>query len=99
MSHGHVVPVRVYFLIFGALLALTALTVAVAYVDLGPLNLAVALSIALLKALLVILYFMHLRYSTRLTQIFAGAALVWFAILLALTFSDYFTRRPVSFPS
>lgn len=95
---GHVVPVRVYYLIFGALLALTAFTVAVAYLDLGSLNLGVALTIAMIKALLVVLYFMHLRYSSKLTKLFAVAALVWFGILLLLTFSDYVTRTPVEFP-
>ena len=63
---NHVVPLRVYFSVFGALMVLTAITVAVAFFDLGVLNNVVALGIAGLKATLVILYFMHVRYSGRL---------------------------------
>jgi cytochrome c oxidase subunit 4 len=88
----HVVPRKVYIGVFAALLALLALTVAVALVDLGPLNTAAALLIALVKAVLVILFFMHVRYSERLIWIAAIAAFVWLGILLVLTMSDYRTR-------
>ena len=88
----HVVSRGVYFAIFGALMALTILTVWVAYYDLGSWNVIVALSIAVLKGTLVVLYFMHVRYSPRLIWVCSGAATVWLAILILLTFSDYSTR-------
>ncbi len=89
----HVVSKKIYFLIFGALMVLTVLTVYVATFNLGgPFNAIVALSIAVLKALLVVLYFMHVRYSSRLTWAFVGAGFFWLAILFALTLSDYLSR-------
>lgn len=89
----HVVSLKTYFIIFGALLVLTGATVWVAYFDLGQLNVIVALSIAVLKATLVVLYFMHLRYSSKLTWVFVGAGFFWLAILVAFTLSDYATRN------
>ncbi len=89
---SHVVSLKIYFMIFGALLAMTALTIQVAFVDLGALNIYVALTIAVIKAMLVVLFFMHLRYSSSLTKLFVVGGIVWFAILIALTVSDYFTR-------
>lgn len=89
----HVVSRKTYFIIFGALLVLTAATVWVAYFDLGRLNVIVALSIAVLKATLVVLYFMHVRYSSKLTWVFVGAGFFWLAILVAFTLSDYATRN------
>lgn len=88
----HVVSRKTYFIIFIALLVLTAATVWVAYFDLGRLNVIVALSIAVLKATLVVLYFMHVRYSSKLTWVFVGAGFFWLAILVAFTLSDYATR-------
>ena len=88
----HVVSRRIYFIIFGLLLVLTAATVWVATFDLGPLNAVVALSIAVLKATLVVLYFMHVRYSSKLTWVFVVAGFFWLAILVAFTLSDYATR-------
>ncbi|HWO01117.1 MAG TPA: cytochrome C oxidase subunit IV family protein [Blastocatellia bacterium] len=88
----HVVSKKTYFLIFGALMVLTTLTVFIANFDLGPLNVIVALSIAVLKATLVVLYFMHVRYSSKLTWVFVGAGFFWLAILIAFTFSDFATR-------
>ena len=89
----HIVPVRVYFVIFLALLVGTILTAWVSFFNFpGPLNAIVALTIACIKAGLVILYFMHMRYSQRLIWIVFGAALFWLAIMFALTFSDYSTR-------
>ena len=89
---NHVVPLRVYFSVFGALMVLTAITVAVAFFDLGVLNNVVALGIAGFKATLVILSFMHVRYSGRLIPIVVGSSLLWLMILLAFTLADYFTR-------
>ena len=89
----HIVPKKVYFLIFIALLCLTLITIWVAFIDLGRLNTFIAMTIAVCKALLVVLYFMHLRYSSRLTWVVAGAGLFWLAILMGLTLSDYLTRN------
>jgi cytochrome c oxidase subunit 4 len=87
------ISIRGYFAVFVALLALTALTTGVAFLDLGGVgNVAVALAIAAGKAALVALYFMHLRYSSRLTVLFAGAGIFWLGILLVLTMSDYLSR-------
>ncbi len=83
---------KIYYQIFAALLILLALTVGVSYVDLGVFNEVIALAIAAAKALLVILFFMHMRSSSRLTWLFAAAGFVWLAILIALTMSDYVSR-------
>jgi len=88
----HVVPRKVYFAVFVALLVLTAITTAVAFVDLGPWNTVVALGIAFLKATLVALFFMHVKYSPRLTQIVVAGGIFWLAILIVLTLSDFVTR-------
>jgi cytochrome c oxidase subunit 4 len=88
----HVVSRKIYLTIFGALMVLTALTVWVANFDLGPWNAIVALTIAVMKATLVVLYFMHVRYSSRLTWVFIFAGLFWLIILFSFTLSDYLTR-------
>lgn len=89
----HVVPKKVYFTVFAALVALTIATAVVATINLGPLNVVVALLIAMCKASLVVLFFMHMRWSSRLIHIVAAASLIWLAILIALTLSDYRTRH------
>ena len=89
---AHVVQPRVYYTIFLSLMVLTGITVAVAFVDLKIMNTVVALSIAVLKATLVVLFFMHVKYSTRLTWVVAGSGVVWLAIMVALTLSDYLSR-------
>ena len=95
----HIVPVRVYITIFAVLLIGTALTVAAAFVDFPwRLNTIVALTIATIKATFVVLYFMHVRYSSRLIWVILAAALFWMAILFAFTFSDYLTRGWISSP-
>ena len=88
----HVVPTRIYYTIFGILMLCTYLTVQIAFFDLGIFNTIAALTIAVLKAALVVLFFMHVKYSTRLTWLVVTASLFWLAILLALTLSDYTTR-------
>ena len=94
MSSTHVVPVRVYLTVFVLLLTLTLTTTAVAFIDLGGmLNSVAALTIAVIKASLVVLYFMHLRYSSNLTRVFVGAGVFWLLILLVLTLSDILTRK------
>jgi cytochrome c oxidase subunit 4 len=88
----HVVPLKTYFTIFGALMAGTALTVFVAFQDLGPMNTVVALTIAAIKALLVVLFFMHVKYSSRLTWVFAAAGFLWLVLMIGLTMADFDTR-------
>lgn len=97
MTH-HIAPLKLYFGVFGALMALTATTVWVATVDLGPLNIFVALGIAFVKAVLVVLYFMHVKYSERLVQVVVGSALGWLVVMLVLTLSDYFSRSWQTLP-
>jgi cytochrome c oxidase subunit 4 len=78
--------------VFAALMVLLGATVAIAYIHLGKLNIVAAVTIAFIKATLIILYFMHVRYSSRLLWIFVGAGFFWLGILFALSFSDYLTR-------
>ena len=89
---GHVSPKSVYYSIFGALMVLTAITVAVAFTNLGALNFPVAIGIAITKATLVILFFMHVKYSSRLTKMIVGMAFFFLGILLLLTLTDYASR-------
>jgi cytochrome c oxidase subunit IV len=81
-----------YFLVFGALLVLTLVTAGVAFINLGPLNTPVAVAIAMIKAALVMTYFMHLRHSTFLARVFAGAGVLWLLHFIIFTLSDYLTR-------
>jgi cytochrome c oxidase subunit 4 len=97
----HIVSPRVYVAVFLALLVLTLLTVAAARVDLGepdvagvrvPLNVIVAVAIAVVKATLVVLFFMHVKYSGRLVQLVVASAFVFLALMLVITLSDYWSR-------
>ncbi|MCW5893581.1 MAG: cytochrome C oxidase subunit IV family protein [bacterium] len=88
----HVVGIGMYLAIFVSLMVLTAITTAVAYVDLGALNNVVMLGIAVLKATLVVLFFMHVRFNSRLTQMFALCGFVWILLLFAFTVGDVATR-------
>jgi cytochrome c oxidase subunit 4 len=94
MSH-HVVPLKVYIGVFVALIALVALTIGAAFLDFGPFSLPIALTIASIKALLILLYFMHVRYSSHVSWVYAGAGFFWLIILIVLTLSDYLSRGPV----
>jgi cytochrome c oxidase subunit 4 len=91
MQH-HLVSRQIYYRVFAALLTLTAMTVGVAFIDLGRFNAIIALVIAAGKAFLVILFFMHLRYLSRFTAVCLATGLFWLMLLLALTMSDYLTR-------
>ncbi len=88
----HVVPVKVYVAVFVTLLVMTAATTAISGIDLGPWNTVVALGIAVFKASLVVLFFMHARYSPRLTHMVILAGVFWLALLLLITFSDFASR-------
>jgi cytochrome c oxidase subunit 4 len=97
MKSEPVVSVRIYALVFLALLVLTAITTAIAFLDLGGgINNVAALAIAVGKAFLVILYFMHVRYSDRLTWVFVGAGFFWLLILIGGTMDDVLTRQWLS---
>ena len=89
---GHVSPKSTYYTIFGGLMILTGITVATAFVNLGSFNFPVAISIAITKATLVILFFMHVKYSSRLTKMIVGIAFFFLGILLLLTLTDYGSR-------
>lgn len=91
MSH-QVERKGVYFAVFGALMVLTALTVVAAFQNFGPLNDVVAMGIAITKAALVILFFMHVRHSSRLTKITVVSGFLWLALLFLFTLADYWTR-------
>jgi len=88
----HIDSIKTYTVVWLVLLALTAATTAVAYVDLGPFSIVVALVIAFCKMLLVALFFMHVRHSTKLTRLVTVGGLLWLAILLALTMADIVSR-------
>jgi cytochrome c oxidase subunit IV len=88
----HIVSPKVYLAIFAALMIGTTLTVWAAFQNFGPFNIVIALGIATIKATLVVLYFMHARYSPKRTQLVIVCAIFWLAIMLGLTLSDYNTR-------
>jgi cytochrome c oxidase subunit 4 len=94
---GHAAPhhrasLVTYFAVFGALMLLTVLTVAVSRVNLGTMNTAVAMAIAVVKTSLVILWFMHVIHSPRMTWLVVMSAFIWLAVLFVLLFADYLTR-------
>ncbi len=95
----HITSVRTYFLVFAALMVLTAITVVVAFQDFGAWNDIVALTIAVIKASLVVLFFMHIYYSGRLSKLVVVSGLLWLFILIGLTMSDYLSRGLVSLAS
>src|SRR5258706_570821 len=89
---SHVVPPRVYGIVFGCLVVLMGATIGAALVDLGPLNNILAMTIAIIKAALVVLFFMQVRYGTRLTYVWAAIGFLWLAFLFG-TLGDYLTRN------
>jgi len=97
-SEHHIVPKRVYFAVFFALIVLTWVTAFVSTIDLGRWNIFVALAIAIVKASLVILFFMHVKYSTRLTKFIVMCGFFWLMLLLFITMSDLWTRSWMGVP-
>ena len=89
---SHISPTSTYFTVFGTLMVLTAVTVAAAFTNLGVLNFPVALAIAITKATVVILFFMHVKYSSKLTKFVVVSCLFFLASLFGLTFTDYLSR-------
>ena len=98
MTTEHVDSVKTYAAVWIALLLMTALTTGVAYIDLGRFSVVVALTIAVCKMLLVALFFMHVRHSTKLTKLVVLGGLLWLAILLLLTMTDFATRGILGVP-
>ena len=97
-SEHHIVPKRVYYLVFLTLIVMTWVTAYVSTVDLGRLNVFVALSIAIFKASLVILFFMHVKYGTRLTKMIVLAGVYWLIMLLFIVMMDLWTRNWMGVP-
>lgn len=95
---GHIAPLWAYFAVYVALIALTAATAGVSFVDLGPFNNVVAVGIAVTKATLVVLVFMHVRWSPRLIPLAAFAGFFWLLLLLSGTLGDYLTRGLLGVP-
>ena len=95
---SHIAPKSMYYTIFGILMVMTALTVFAAFHHLGIFNFPVALGIAVTKATLVILFFMHAKYSSQLTKLFVGMAFFFLIILFSLTLTDYLSRGLHTFP-
>jgi cytochrome c oxidase subunit 4 len=89
---GHISPKSTYITIFGALMVCTILTVIAAFINLGNLNFPVAITIAVFKATLVVLFFMHVMYASKLTKLIVGVAFFFLGIMLSLTLADYLSR-------
>lgn len=89
----YIVSQHTYYRVFGALLILTLLTWGVSYIPFSPgWSVVIALTIAICKGSLVVLFFMHVRYSNQRIWVFVGAGIFWLVLLIALTLSDYLTR-------
>ena len=89
---AHISPVSTYLTVFGTLMVLTTVTVAAAFTNLGSLNFPIAIAIAITKATVVILFFMHVKYSSKLTKFVVSSSLFFLACLFGLTFTDYLSR-------
>jgi len=90
---GHILPKKMYYAAFAALMVFTAITVMVAFVNLGAFNFPIALGIAVTKATLVILFFMHVKYSSRLTKLVIASGFFFLIVLFGLTMADYASRE------
>jgi cytochrome c oxidase subunit IV len=88
----HIVSPKTYLVILASLLVGTAATIGASYIDMGELNPIIAIAIACAKAVLVVLFFMHVKYSSKLTKLTVGAGIFTFLILVGMTLADYFTR-------
>jgi cytochrome c oxidase subunit IV len=89
---NHILPKKTYYLVAAALMVLLGVTVAVALIPLGPFNVLVALAVALIKAVLVVLFFMHVKYNSKLTWVFASGGVLWLLIMVILTMGDFIAR-------
>ncbi len=98
MSSQHVMPVRTNVMVFVALLVLLVATVGAAYLPLGVLHVPIAMTIATIKAVLIVLFFMHLLHSHKLTWVVAIGSFLWLAIMVVLTLNDYLSRGVLDIP-
>jgi cytochrome c oxidase subunit IV len=89
---SHIAPTRNYFVVFGTLMVLTSITVAAAFTNLGSLNFPIAIAIAITKATVVVLFFMHVKYSSKLTKFVVASSIFFLMCLFGLTFTDYLSR-------
>jgi cytochrome c oxidase subunit 4 len=94
----HAAPVRHYFYVYIALMVLLAATVGAAFINIEPFNFGLTMLIAVAKAVMILLIFMHVRYGERLVWVFSTAAFLWLAILIAMSLNDYFTRGLLNIP-
>jgi cytochrome c oxidase subunit 4 len=95
--HGEFsIPMATYNIVFLLLMVFLVITVVAAFIPLGPFNMPVAMGIATFKAALVVLYFMHVKFASRLTKVFVAASFLWLIILFAMTFMDYWSREWLS---
>jgi cytochrome c oxidase subunit 4 len=94
----HIDSLKTYLLVFACLIVLTGVTTAVAFVDLGAFSVVVALGIAVCKMMLVSLFFMHVRHSSRLTKLILIGGLLWLGIMLSMTLTDFATRGVMGVP-
>ena len=94
----HIIPSRIYYIIWATLIVFTGLTVFASEIDLGPWNVVVALAIATIKGTLVVLFFMHLKYSSKMTIVTVIASMFWLFLLLSLSMTDYLTRGWLTYP-
>lgn len=90
---------KVYLLTFGGLVALTLLTTGLGFLDMGPFNTIIAILLAATKASLIVMFFMHALYETRIVRVILAGGIIWVAILLSLTIADYSTRRFMPYPA
>ena len=98
MSTGHVVPTRVYLTVFATLMILLVITVIVAFQPLGFFNLPVAMFIAVVKGIIIVMYFMEVKYGSRLLWVFVSSSFLFLVIFLVLTMNDYATRIWMTYP-
>lgn len=96
---AHIVPRKTYAWTFAALIALTALTTGLGFLDLGPFSTVIAVLLAASKATLIAMFFMHALYEVTVVRVVIAAAVIWVAILISLTVADYVTRQFLPFPA
>jgi cytochrome c oxidase subunit IV len=97
-AHEHILPVKTYLKVYVALMILLIATVGAAFINIEPFNFALTMIIAVAKAVMILLIFMHVRYGNRLVWVFSTAAFLWLAILIWFSLNDYFTRGLLNIP-
>ena len=97
-AHDHILPVKTYLTVYVALMVLLVATVGAAFIDMGWFNFTLTMIIAVAKAAMILLIFMHVRYGEKLVWVFSSAAFLWLALLIVLSLNDYFTRGWLHIP-